>query len=463
MPSGQDNQYNELFLATQSSSHMFQNASRFSIQDSQFMNVQGNVNIYLTVPFWSLLGLQQAWEASQPMIARPPSPPTQTADYSESESYSNQLLSQGQGFPLYISEPDGSLPAEYQRERVVRTHDDDWGDIFKVAGRTLVEPTFPELQQAMFGRSEIMKEGGTVFLRPRSPPLSPPTSDGGGLPVYLPRHYPALAALSGENGAPALSPDKDFAHQLALEEEVLARELKDKPPQDTSSELPYLDGNIPTRGHSISSFPTHMHTPDFIEYPRPGFIDTNPLVSAMQSATCQNLRIRSPSDVRIVFHAVLLNLLPMVTRRLDTEERNLIVPGPSYKFDLRHWGLTRRIQPGSVYVWEEPEARTEITGVRVGIKQWTDGKHPLGAIQAIFSLRLCWRNLHTPQELLIKQKYTAFIDTPRGQRKWHLIAYFTEESVDRLNCIDDYPSLSCLNVPHGNYKSARSVKGRPDA
>jgi len=69
---------------------------------------------------------------------------------------------------------------------------------------------------------------------------------------------------------------------------------------------------------------------------------------------------------------------------------------------------------------------------------------------------------HANQELLIKQTYTAFVDTPRGQRKWHLIAYFTEESVNRLNSIDDYPTLSSLNVPHGKYKSARSVKGRPD-
>jgi hypothetical protein len=82
-----------------------------------------------------------------------------------------------------------------------------------------------------------------------------------------------------------------------------------------------------------------------IDYSRPSFVDTNPLLSAMQSATCGNLRIRSPSDVRIVFHAVLLNILPMVTRRLDSEERGLIAPG-------------------SVYVWEERGAHTEITGVR---------------------------------------------------------------------------------------------------
>ncbi|KAJ7861319.1 Gti1/Pac2 family-domain-containing protein [Mycena olivaceomarginata] len=186
----------------------------------------------------------------------------------------------------------------------------------------------------------------------------------------------------------------------------------------------------------------------------------------MQSATCGNLRIRSPSDVRIVFHAVLLNILPMVTRRLDSEERGLIAPG-------------------SVYVWEERGAHTEITGV--GIERWTDGNnraeqlhtgirwgpsrvregflfyHEKPSSHYVFPGGIYpSHRQQAPQELLIKQTYTAFVDTPRGQRKWHLIAYFTEESVDRLNCIDDYPDLSSLHVPHGKYKSARSVKGRPD-
>ncbi|KAK7018838.1 camp-independent regulatory protein pac2 [Favolaschia claudopus] len=176
----------------------------------------------------------------------------------------------------------------------------------------------------------------------------------------------------------------------------------------------------------------------------------------MQSATCQNLRIRSPADVRIVFHAVLLNILPMVTRRLDSEERGLILPG-------------------AVYVWEERGTQTEITGV--GIERWTDGirwgpsrvregflfYHEKPSSHYVFPGGMYpAHRQHAPQELLIKQTYTAFVDTPRGQRKWHLIAYFTEESVDRLHCIDDYPALASLNVPHGKYKSARSVKGRPD-
>jgi hypothetical protein len=64
----------------------------------------------------------------------------------------------------------------------------------------------------------------------------------------------------------------------------------------------------------------------------------------MQRATCTGIRIRSPADARIIFHAVLLNILPMVTRRLDNEERGLI-------------------SPGSVYVWEERGPHAELTGV----------------------------------------------------------------------------------------------------
>ena len=64
----------------------------------------------------------------------------------------------------------------------------------------------------------------------------------------------------------------------------------------------------------------------------------------MQRATCTGLRIRSPSDARTLFHAVRLGILPMVTRRLDTEERSLI-------------------SPGSVYVWEERGPHAELTGV----------------------------------------------------------------------------------------------------
>ncbi|THU86554.1 hypothetical protein K435DRAFT_868167 [Dendrothele bispora CBS 962.96] len=166
----------------------------------------------------------------------------------------------------------------------------------------------------------------------------------------------------------------------------------------------------------------------------------------------------SPSDARVIFHAVLLNILPMVTRRLGSEERSLITPG-------------------SVYVWEERGPNTELTGV--GIERWTDGirwgpsrvregflfyhekqDHHYPYSDSSFDPYASGRD--TSRVILIKQTYTVYVETPRGTRKWHLIAYFTEESLDFLQTIDDLPHLATLAVPHSKYKSARSTKGRPE-
>ncbi|KAJ6539502.1 hypothetical protein B0H19DRAFT_1179359 [Mycena capillaripes] len=59
--------------------------------------------------------------------------------------------------------------------------------------------------------------------------VGPPTPENGDLPVYSPRRPPA--SLPGES---SLSADEEFARQLALEEEVLARESKveNEPPRD---------------------------------------------------------------------------------------------------------------------------------------------------------------------------------------------------------------------------------------
>lgn len=73
-----------------------------------------------------------------------------------------------------------------------------------------------------------------------------------------------------------------------------------------------------------------------------------------------------------------------------------------------------------------------------------------------------------------------FVETPRGRRKWHLsrltfllylgltknsilssahvVAYFTQDSLDCLHTIDDLPQLASLNVPPGKYRTARSVR-----
>lgn len=54
----------------------------------------------------------------------------------------------------------------------------------------------------------------------------------------------------------------------------------------------------------------------------------------MQNPTHTGIRIRSARDANILFHAVALGLLPLITRRLDEAER-------------------LQVRSGCVYVWEE--------------------------------------------------------------------------------------------------------------
>ena len=79
---------------------------------------------------------------------------------------------------------------------------------------------------------------------------------------------------------------------------------------------------------------------------------SNPFDTNMQSPTLRDVKIRSTRDALLVFNAVAHNQLPLITRRLDAEERRAIVPG-------------------NVYVWEERGANTESTGI--GMERWTDG------------------------------------------------------------------------------------------
>jgi len=69
----------------------------------------------------------------------------------------------------------------------------------------------------------------------------------------------------------------------------------------------------------------------------------------MQQPSLKNVRIRSTRDALHIFHAVAKNTLPLITRRLDAEER-------------------RSITPGNVYVWEERSANSEATGL--GMERW---------------------------------------------------------------------------------------------
>ena len=65
----------------------------------------------------------------------------------------------------------------------------------------------------------------------------------------------------------------------------------------------------------------------------------------MQPATCNGVRVRTTADCNVIFYAVSLGILPLVSRRLSIDER-------------------RAIQSGCVFVWEERSPTIEAVGVR---------------------------------------------------------------------------------------------------
>ncbi|KAL1945933.1 hypothetical protein VTO73DRAFT_1935 [Trametes versicolor] len=172
----------------------------------------------------------------------------------------------------------------------------------------------------------------------------------------------------------------------------------------------------------------------------------------MQLPTATGIRIRSMADAHVIFHAVSLGVLPIVSRRLDIDER-------------------RYIHSGCVCVWEERSACGEGSSA-TGIERWTDGRRwgPSRVRDEFLYYQEKLPEFEADEELaaliyesrLIKQTYSVFVDTPTGRRKWHLVAYFTGETHERLLTVDDVLELAAVRplVPPGKYTTARLARQR---
>lgn len=168
----------------------------------------------------------------------------------------------------------------------------------------------------------------------------------------------------------------------------------------------------------------------------------------MQYPTCTRLRIRSVQDAEVVLHAVYLKRLPMVARRLDDEERLYLTTG-------------------CIYVWEERSSNPlEATGQE--IQRFTEGRS-WGPSRARDDFLLYYekesasrsslmiRNNLAGSSQMIKQTYSVYVhDGETPPRKWHLNAYYTQDSVDRLRVIEQVPELKGIQVPEGRYVCART-------
>ncbi|TFK53568.1 hypothetical protein OE88DRAFT_1643292 [Heliocybe sulcata] len=171
---------------------------------------------------------------------------------------------------------------------------------------------------------------------------------------------------------------------------------------------------------------------------------------AMQQPTLRNFRLRNVQDALRVFYACYLGILPLITRRLDNEER-------------------QQLRPGDAYVWEGRNPETDVSGL--GIERWTEGKKwsQSRVREDLLYYYEKFHDGHTPHAAhrLIRQTYSAALNDPGRDkaRKLGLSTYYTENSLRHLHTVDDIPELRDLVVPEGlfvrerkiNQKSSRSL------
>ncbi|KAK7677859.1 hypothetical protein QCA50_019171 [Cerrena zonata] len=188
------------------------------------------------------------------------------------------------------------------------------------------------------------------------------------------------------------------------------------------------------------------------------------------AATHPALHLRDARDAHIVFEAVRLKILPLVTRRLTAIERE-------------------QLTSGNVFVWEEAEHK------QGGLERWTDGRRWSQSRMRGDYLFYEEKIETTPEEReakaarrarktldpfgyqpaptrrqdrpskpdgLTKQTYSThvYLGSSEPPRKWHIVAYFSGDDYTCLPVIENYEYLRNIHVPDGVYSSAKGNIGR---
>ncbi|KAJ1304724.1 hypothetical protein OPQ81_005862 [Rhizoctonia solani] len=167
----------------------------------------------------------------------------------------------------------------------------------------------------------------------------------------------------------------------------------------------------------------------------------------MPVPTLKGVTVNSVHSALIIFYAVSLKLLPKVEQRLNVDERESLTTG-------------------DVYVWEE---RDLLSDTGESIERWTDGIK-WGSSRVRNEFLFYYERDHNPKEpqavqegRLIKQTFSVFFHPPgdprNRPRKWHMVAYYSQATVDSLNKVEDIPQLATLQVPEGMFQPARAKRG----
>ncbi|KAI0070235.1 hypothetical protein K474DRAFT_1670299 [Panus rudis PR-1116 ss-1] len=188
------------------------------------------------------------------------------------------------------------------------------------------------------------------------------------------------------------------------------------------------------------------------------------------AATHPALHLRDARDAHIVFEAVRLKILPLITRRLTAIERE-------------------QLGSGNVFVWEEAEHK------QGGLERWTDGRRWSQSRMRGDYLFYEEKIETTPEEKeakaarrarktldpfgyqpaptrrqdrpakpdgLTKQTYSTHVHVGNSEppRKWHIVAYFSGDDYSRLPVVENYEYLRNIRVPEGVYSSSKGNIGK---
>ncbi|KAG9085332.1 hypothetical protein FS749_004525 [Ceratobasidium sp. UAMH 11750] len=168
----------------------------------------------------------------------------------------------------------------------------------------------------------------------------------------------------------------------------------------------------------------------------------------MTLPTLQGATVNSIASALSIFYAVYLGILQKAERRLDLDERE-------------------SLKSGDVYVWEERDFQTEGSE---GIERWTDGIK-WGSSRVRNEFLFYYERDFDPNEpqavqdtRLIKQTYSVFLQAPgdprNRTRKWHMVAYYSQLTVESLRKVEEIPHLAALQVPDAFFRPARVKRGQ---
>ncbi|KAH7105190.1 Gti1/Pac2 family-domain-containing protein [Auriculariales sp. MPI-PUGE-AT-0066] len=177
---------------------------------------------------------------------------------------------------------------------------------------------------------------------------------------------------------------------------------------------------------------------------------------ALQHPTLRGVRVRTVDDARHIFYAVHQRRLPIITRRLSTEER-------------------LQIRPGDVYVWEE-KTQHSVENSGLAIERWTDcfGWGPSRVRDDFLFYTQKEREQkrtnnrrndmppQSPGERWHKQTISMLVRDPSVAssipRKWHMTAYFYQEDLpDVTHCVKLH---GVPHPPNGMFERTKTRRDR---